>query len=462
VSNPREVAAHSLLPHFTRAEQWRGGQWPLLVSGEGCWVVDDRGKRLLDGLSGLFCVNLGYGRADLSQAAAKQLETLAFASNWATAHPAVIEAAEAIARVAPADLNYTFFVNSGSEAVESAIKFSRQYHFSNGQPRRWKVISRHFSYHGTTLGALSAAGLPKIKVPFEPLLPGFLQVSSTREVTDSKTLMDELEEVIEAEGPETIALFLAEPVQNGGGVLVPSPGYWEGLRELCDRYGILLAADEVICGFGRLGEWFGCQRFGVVPDLLTFAKGATSGYVPVGGLVARQGLVETLWEKAGTFSHGATFGGHPVACSVLSANLAAIEHEAVLENVCGLAPRIETGLKELLARHDCVAEVRGTGFFWALELTNSREENRSLSKEQAQYLVTKGIPDLLYKAELIIRPDDRGGTSLIISPPLVADEVVIELLIERLDMVLSGIEHYLMSEGSAGQASGAGAGAGED
>jgi adenosylmethionine-8-amino-7-oxononanoate aminotransferase len=236
-----------------------------------------------------------------------------------------------------------FFVNSCSEAVESAIKFARQYHLSQGQTRRWKVISRDLAYHGTTLGALSAAGLPRIEGPFEPLLQGFRQVSSTRSAGDleprTELLVAKLERAVVAEGPETVAAVIAEPVQNGGGAIVPPPGYWQGLREVCDRCGVLFVADEVICGFGRLGEWFGSQRVGVLPDLITFAKGATSGYVPMGGMVARRALVERLWDGADTFSHGATFGGHPVASSVLMANVAAIEHEGVLENVRRLAPR---------------------------------------------------------------------------------------------------------------------------
>lgn len=449
MGNPREVAAQHLLPHFTKAEQWRQGRWPLLVRGEGCWVFDDRGRRLLDGLSGLFCVNLGYGRSDLIQAAVKQLETLPFATNWGAAHPAVIEASEVVARIAPGELDTTFFVNSGSEAVEAAIKFARQYHLSQGQGQRWKVISRNFAYHGTTLGALSAAGLPKIKEPFEPLVPGFRQVSCTRGQADptslSRQLVEEFEAAIVAEGPETVALALAEPVQNGGGALVPPPGYWEGLREVCDRYGVLLGADEVICGFGRLGEWFGCQRFGVVPDLITFAKGATSAYVPLGGLVVRHSLAERLWEGAGTFSHGATFGGHPVACSVLIANVSAIEQEQVLTNVRNLMPRIKVGLEDLRARHDCVKALRGTGFFWALELTASRGEDRSLTEEQASSLVGNVLPALLDRSELIVRPDDRGGTQLIIAPPLTADVSVIDTLVERLDTVLSGVDRYVKS-----------------
>lgn len=450
------------MPHFTRAAAWGSARWPLIVRGEGCWVWDHHGERHLDGLSGLFCVNLGYGRTDLAEAAAKQMETLAYASNWSVAHPAAVEAAETISRLTPGDLDVTFFVNSGSEAVEAAIKFARQYHRSSGHPDRFKVVSRGLAYHGTTLGALSAAGLPKIKAPFEPLLSGFCQVPNTRERpadgggrmaratrpgpesdAAASTCLAPIEDAILAEGPESIALLIAEPVQNGGGALVPPPGYWAGLRDLCDRYGILLASDEVICGFGRLGEWFGCQRFGIVPDLITFAKGATSGYVPMGGLVARRTLVEDLFSSAGTFSHGATFGGHPAASAVLVANVAALDREGVLAQVGSLQDHLEGGLRDLLPRHRCLREVRGCGYFFALELTADRDSGTDLSEELAVEVLTDVLPDALTATRLIARPDDRGGPMLVVAPPLVADEAVLGDLVDRLDSVLGAVDGHL-------------------
>ena len=425
------------MPHFTRAHTWRTGRWPLIVGGEGCWVWDSRGERHLDGLSGLFCVNIGYGRTDLAQAAAKQMESLAYASNWSLAHPAAIEAAETVARLAPGDLDVTFFVNSGSEAIESAIKFSRQYYRSQGSPERVKVLRRDLAYHGTTLGALSAAGLPKIKGPFEPLLPGFIQIPSTR---GGPASLEAIEAAILAEGPESIALVIAEPVQNGGGALVPPPGYWSELRKICDRYGILLAADEVICGFGRLGEWFGSTRFGVVPDLITFAKGATSAYVPMGGLVVRRGLAETLFTSAGTFSHGATFGGHPVASAVLVANVAALEHERVLEQVREQENVLAGALAGLVPEHRCLREVRGCGYFYALDLMADRESETDLSDGTAMELLVEVLPAALEKTKLIARPDDRGGTMLIVAPPLVADQPILDELVIRLDAVLGIVD----------------------
>ncbi len=439
-SRRRYRAETSLMPHFTRAQTWRAGRWPLIVGGEGCWVWDSRGKRHLDGLSGLFCVNIGYGRTDLAQAAAKQMESLAYASNWSLAHPAAIEAAETVARLAPGDLDVTFFVNSGSEAIESAIKFSRQYHRSQGSPERVKVLSRDLAYHGTTLGALSASGLPKIKDPFEPLVPGFIQIPGTRGEPAS---LDAIEAAILAEGPESIALLIAEPVQNGGGALVPPPGYWSELREICDRHGILLAADEVICGFGRLGEWFGSTRFGVIPDVITFAKGATSGYVPMGGLVVRRGLAEALFTSAGTFLHGATFGGHPVASAVLVANVAALEHERVLERVRERESVLAGALAGLVAGHRCVREVRGCGYFYALDLMVDRDSETNLSDDAAMELLVEVLPGALETTGLIVRPDDRGGTMLIVAPPLVADEPVLDELVVRLDAVLGVVDGYV-------------------
>jgi len=297
--NLRDLARAHLMPHFTRAAAWQSPELPVIVRGEGCYVYDDHGQRFLDGLAGLFCVNIGHGRSDIVAAAAKQMETLAYSPVWSSAHPAAIEAATLIAGLAPSDLDVVFFVNSGSEAVESAIKFTRQYFASQGQSERTKIISRQMSYHGTTMGALSVTGLPSYRDPFKPLLPGIFHVPNTygEAVPPGGTAADlpsiqAIEEVIASEGAHTIAAIFAEPVQNGRGALVPPEGYWAELRAICDRNGILLVADEVINAFGRLGSWFGVQRFGVVPDLLTFAKGSTSGYAPLGGLLVRKELVE--------------------------------------------------------------------------------------------------------------------------------------------------------------------------
>jgi adenosylmethionine-8-amino-7-oxononanoate aminotransferase len=444
----RSKARRHLGPHFTRKQAWHDAEFPVFVRGEGCHLFDADGHRFLDGLAGLFCVNMGHGRGDIVAAATKQMETLAYASNWGSAHPPAIEAASLIAELAPGDLGTTFFVNSGSEAVESALKFVRQYHRSQGQPQRTKIISRQMAYHGTTLGALSVTGLSKIKEPFRPLLPGIRHVPHTLGYTgdcgDPATLpcVRAIEEAIEEEGPETIAAVFAEPVQNGRGALVPPDGYWRQLRRLCDRHGILLVADEVICSFGRLGHWFGSAGFGVVPDLITFAKGSTSGYAPLGGLVIREPLVAALFDApaGGTFTHGATWGGHPVATAVAVANITAMREEHVREHVQRMGPTLWTGLNQLRSAHRCVRDVRGTGFFYAIELMADSRSGRDLTDAESAMILRQVLPAAFQRTRVILRGDDRGATMIMISPPLVADQEEIAELLHGIDGMLSDIE----------------------
>lgn len=448
----RARAQRHLLPHFTRGQAWRSETLPLIVRGEGCYLYDDAGNRFLDGLAGLFCVNVGHGRTDIPAAATKQMEQLAYWTNWGAAHPASVDAATMIAEVAPADLDVTFFVNSGSEAVESAIKFARQYHRSQGDPARTKIIARDMAYHGTTLGALAVTGIPKFQEPFGPLMPGVLRVPHTlgERVPEGGTAADlpsvrAIRETIEREGADTIAAVFAEPVQNSRGALVPPDGYWQQLRAICDEHGILLVADEVICGFGRLGEWFGSTKLDVVPDLITFAKGATSGYAPLGGVLIRSPLVDAMLDspEAGMFSHGATWGGHPVSTAVAVANLTALRDEDVPGNVRALEPHFQQGLDRIRDAHACVEEWRGTGFFYAIELTGDRDTGRALTAEQSTALVRDVMPRAMREVDLITRPDDRGATMLMLSPPLVADRVVLDDLLDKVDAVLAAVDGYV-------------------
>lgn len=447
----RASARDHLLLHFTRAGAWRSEALPVIVRGEGCYVYDDAGRRFLDGLSGLFCVNIGHGRSDIAAAAAKQMEVLAYATNWSAAHPSAIEAAELIASLAPGDLDYVFFVNSGSEAVESAIKFCRQYQRSRGFPARTKVIGREWAYHGTTLGALSLTGIPHYREPFTPLLEGFLHVPNTlgAEVPPGGHARDlpclrAIEALIEREGPETVAAIFAEPVQNGRGALVPPAGYWQALRAICDRNGILLVADEVINSFGRLGSWFGVEREGVVPDLVTFAKGATSGYAPLGGFICRRPLVEQLLESPdSSFLHGATWGGHPVATTTAVSNITALRSEKILDNVNEHAGYFRRELEALVRTHTILKEIRGTGYFYALELTADRDSGEELAAEQSRLLLQQVLPAAMRKVGLLTRPDDRGATMLMLAPPLIADRAVLDELVGQVDAVLDEAAHAI-------------------
>ncbi|HET7273109.1 MAG TPA: aminotransferase class III-fold pyridoxal phosphate-dependent enzyme, partial [Rubrobacter sp.] len=320
----------NLMLHFTPySEDW--SKLPVIVSGEGCYVTDDKGNSYIDGLAGLFTTQVGHGRSELAEVAARQMKELGFFPNWSMHHPRSLELAARISEIAPGDLSSTFFVSSGSEAVETVIKLARQYHKANGEAERYKVISRKIAYHGTTMGALSVTGLPTFKAPFEPLLQGFYHVPNTQQ--DPEGAADAIEEAIEFGPPETVAAVILEPVQNAGGCLVPPPDYWKRVREICDRHGVLLVSDAVICAFGRLGEWFGIERFDVVPDMTSFAKGVTSGYLPMGGVVVNEKISSTLRSRASMFMHGSTFGGHPVSSAVAIENINIIEREGLLQNV---------------------------------------------------------------------------------------------------------------------------------
>ena len=279
-------ARRHLWLHFTRMSSYEGSDVPVIVRGSGQYVYDSRGKRYLDGLSGLFVSQIGHGRAEVAEAAARQATELAYFPLWSYAHPRAIELADRLANLAPGDLNRVFFTTSGSEAVESAWKMAKQYFAITGQPTRYKVLSREIAYHGTSMGALAVTGLADIKIPFEPLPPGGVRVPNTNfyrapefvahdVAAFGRWAADEIERAILREGPESVAAVFLEPVQNSGGCFPPPPGYFARVREICDRYGVLLVSDEVICAFGRLGYYFGSQRYGYQPDVITFAKGIT-------------------------------------------------------------------------------------------------------------------------------------------------------------------------------------------
>ncbi|QQQ64398.1 aminotransferase class III-fold pyridoxal phosphate-dependent enzyme [Paenarthrobacter ureafaciens] len=451
-ANIRGQARAHLLPHFTREKTWRDTELPVIVRGSGAYVFDDQEHRYLDGLSGLFCVNMGHGRSDFVAAAATQMQQLAYWTNWSATHPSAVQAATLIADLAPDGLGTTFFVNSGSEAVESALKFTRQFHLSQGNGQRVKFLARDMAYHGTTMGALSVTGIDRFKAPFGPLLNGVRHFPNTRgeklrpgETAAHLPSIQALLQIIEEEGPETIAAVIAEPVQNAGGALVPPEGYWQELRSICDRIGCLLIADEVITAFGRIGEWFGSTRYGANPDLVTFAKGVTSGYAPLGGVLIRDSLVAGLIESplAGTFSHGSTWGGHPVSTAVAIANLTAIRDEGTLNNVRTLEATLQSGLNQIRDTHPCVKDWRGTGFFHVIEFTGNRHTGRELTALEAETITRDVLPTAMKRVNLLTRADDRGGTMLVLSPPLIADREIVTELLDCVEAVVSTVETYL-------------------
>jgi adenosylmethionine-8-amino-7-oxononanoate aminotransferase len=434
------AGVENLMLHFTPyAEDW--SKLPVIVSGEGSYVTDAKGNTYIDGLAGLFTTQVGHGRTELADAAHKQMKELGFFPNWSFQHPRSLELAAKIAEIAPGDLNSTFFVSSGSEAVETVIKLARQYHKANGEPGRYKIISRDVAYHGTTMGALSVTGLPGFKAPFEPLPAGFFHVRNTQQ--DPEGAADAIEQMIETEGPELVAAVILEPVQNAGGCLVPPPDYWKRVREICDRHGVLLVSDAVICAFGRLGEWFGIERFDVVPDMTSFAKGVTSGYLPMGGVVVNDRIASTLRHNAPMFMHGSTFGGHPVSSAVALENIAIMEQEKLLENVREHEGHFGDELRRMAADHPIVKEVRGMGFFWAVEVKPERADGTPLEEDEYHKYFKGVVSRKLLEGGLICRFDDKDDPVIQYSPALVSDREVLSRIAEITDYALTGLEREL-------------------
>ncbi|HVX19989.1 MAG TPA: aspartate aminotransferase family protein [Acidimicrobiales bacterium] len=441
-----ERAQRNLWMHFTRLGAYGPHhEVPVMVRGEGAYVWDQSGKRYLDGLSGLFTSQIGHGRTELAEAASKQASELAYFPLWTYAHPRAIELAERVASLAPGDLNRVFFTTGGSEAVESAWKLARQYFRLTGQPYRTKVISRDIAYHGTTLGALSITGIPELKTPFEPLVPGSVKVPNTNfyrapEHGDDweafgRWAADEIGRAIEREGADTVAAVYLEPVQNAGGCFPPPPGYFARVREICDRYGVLLVSDEVICAFGRLGEYFGAAKYGYLPDIITVAKGLTSGYAPLGAMIATDRLVEPFLHGDRSFAHGFTFAGHPVSCAVAMANLDVFERDGILDHVRATQGSFRAAL-EGLGDLPIVGEVRGDGFFYGIELVKDKATRETFSDEESEFLLRGFLSGALFDSGLICRADDRGDPVVQLAPPLICGQAEIDLMAEVLRNVL--------------------------
>lgn len=436
----QDLARRHLWLHFTSMGSI-AGEVPIIVRGEGCYVYDDQGNRYLDGLSALFCVNVGHGRVELAEAAAKQARELGFYTNWGYSHPRAIELAVRIAELAPGDLNRVFFTSGGSEAVESAFKLVRSHHNARGEGKRTKLIARELSYHGTTMGALTATGLTSIKAEFEPLIPGGCHVPNTNDYRwpagrDHLWAADAIEERIVFEGPETVAAVILEPVQNAGGCFVPQEGYFQRVREICDKYGVLLISDEVICSWGRLGHYFGSERYGYVPDIITTAKGLTSAYVPMGAMIVSDRIADPFMQEKKMFPHGFTFGGHPVCSAVALANIDILEREDLCGHVLAKEGEFREKL-EGLAELPIVGQVRGAGFFQALELVKDKQTKESFNDEECNHLLRGFLSGELYKRGLICRADDRGDPVIQLAPPLISDTEQFEEIESILRSVLT-------------------------
>jgi adenosylmethionine-8-amino-7-oxononanoate aminotransferase len=446
----RRLAHDHLWLHFTKMG---AGEPPIIVRGDGCYLEDVHGKRYLDALAGLFSVNIGYGFGEeIGQAALDQMRELPFYTNWTYAHPRSIELAAEVASLAPGDLNRVFFCSGGSEAVESAWKLARQYFAVRegakqvegvepgemiprqvgGPPpgQKYKAIARQIAYHGTTFGALSLNGVEPLRTPFKPLVPEVRHVSNTNryhrppEETEEEFtafLLDELERTIQEMGPETVCLIHMEPIQNAGGSFIAPAGYWKGVRDLCDRYDILLSADEVITGFGRVGHWFASERYDIRPDIVTCAKGLSSSYAAIGAVVATDRVMQPFLEASSMYTHGITFGGHPVMSAIALKNIEIMKRERIMEHVLANEDAFRSTLEQLLDL-PIVGDVRGTGYFYALELVKDKETRASFSDEECETLLRGFLSPQLFERGLICRADDRGDPVVQISPPLVATQ----------------------------------------
>jgi len=429
----QKSAREHLWMHFTQMGGYTSdAEVPVIVRGEGAYIYDGRGKRYLDALAGLFVSQVGHGRTELAEVAARQMSEMAFFPLWSYAHPNAIQLAERLAGHAPGDLNRVFFTTGGGEAVETAWKLAKQYFKMTGRPGKHKVISRAIAYHGTTQGALSITGLPELKAPFEPLVPSTFRVPNTNlyrapyhcdddAEAFGRWAADQVEVAIENEGADTVAAVFLEPVQNAGGCFPPPPGYFQRVREICDKHDVLLVSDEVICAFGRLGHMFGAERYGYQPDMITCAKGLTSGYAPLGAMLASDRLMEPFLESGAMFAHGYTFGGHPVSTAVALANLDIFERERINEHVRETEGAFRATLGKLTDL-PIVGDVRGDGYFYGIELVKDKATKETFDEEESDRLLRGFLSKALFEAGIYCRADDRGDPVVQLAPPLICDQ----------------------------------------
>jgi len=440
------TAYDHLWMHFTRMSTFEHEPVPTIARGDGVYIYDTNGKKYLDGLAGLFVVQAGHGRVELAEAAYKQAQELAFFPLWAHAHPAAIELAERLAHYAPGDLNRVFFTTGGGEAVETAWKAAKQYFKITGRPLKHKVISRSIAYHGTPHGALSITGIPDAKKYFEPLVPGAHKAPNTNFYRApqhgddleafGRWAADQIEQAILMEGPDTVAAVFVEPVQNSGGCFPPPPGYFQRLREICDRHDVLLVSDEVICAFGRLGTMFACDKFDYVPDIITCAKGMTSGYSPIGAAIFSDRIMEPFLEGSQYFPHGYTFGGHPVSARVALANLDLFEREGLNQHVLTNEDAFRSTLEKLYDL-PIVGDVRGNGYFYGIEMVKDKATKETFDSDESERLLRGFLSKALFDAGLYCRADDRGDPVIQLSPPLIADQTHFDEIEQILRSVLT-------------------------
>jgi len=425
---------HHMHPFTDHKELGEKGGSRIITRAEGVYIYDSDGNKILDGMAGLWCVNMGYNRQELIDAAAAQMQELPYYNSFfQTAHPPAIALSELLGEVSPAQFKHTFFTGSGSEANDTVIKLVRRYWDLVEQPSRKLIISRKNAYHGSTIAAGSLGGMSEMHKQTGSLLPGIEHIEQPYYFDLGGDLSQDefgkqqarlLEQKILEAGPENVAAFIGEPVQGAGGVIIPPDSYWPEIQRICREYDVLLIADEVITGFGRLGEWFGSQRFGIEPDLMPFAKGVTSGYLPLGGVMVGERIADVIGTSGGEFAHGFTYSGHPAACAVAVANIRALRDEGIVDRV-----REDTGpyFKQAFAKladHPIVGEARSLGMVGAIELVKDKNSRERFHKD----LGASGIcRDYLFRNGLVMRP---VGHSMIVSPPLVFEHQHVDELVE--------------------------------
>ncbi|RNF40352.1 aspartate aminotransferase family protein [Planococcus salinus] len=433
---------HFIHPTSSIRDQQEKGAKVIFEKGEGIYLTDKNGKKYIDAMSSLWNVNIGHGRKELGEAARQQMDQLAFSSAFSTfSHEPTIQLAKKIADLAPSNLNAIFFTSGGSESNDSAFKLVRHYWRIQGQPERNKIVSLKRGYHGVAAGATSATGIPEFWDMAGQLQSGFVH-AATPYWEGTQGSIKSIREVIEAEGPETIAAFIAEPIQGAGGVLVPPSDYFQEIRKLCDDYGIVFIADEVITGFGRTGTMFGLEHSGVQPDMMTFAKGVTSGYFPLGGVIVSDQIHGVLKEKSmGTLFHGFTYSGHPTAAAVALKNIEIIEKEGLVENSRKMGELLLEGFKKLKADLQIIGDVRGVGLLGAVELMEDPSANKRFSPELK---VAGKVIEALHQRGVICRAVAYEGTDIIcFSPPLVIKEEEVKTLLEKLREAISEVAQEL-------------------
>ncbi|HEV7185093.1 MAG: aspartate aminotransferase family protein [Actinomycetales bacterium] len=449
-------AREHLWMHFARQSVMEDGHGvPIITKGSGHHIWDSHGRKYIDGLSGLFVVNAGHGRKRLAETAAKQAEQLAFFPIWSYAHPNAIELADRLAHYAPGDLNRVFFSTGGGEAVETAFKLAKYYWKLQGRPTKHKVLSRAVAYHGTPQGALAITGIPAMKEMFEPLTPGGFRVPNTNFYRAAEMgapsedleafgvwAANRIEEMIQFEGPETVAAIFLEPVQNSGGCFPPPPGYFQRVREICDKYDVLMVSDEVICAFGRIGHMFACDEYGYVPDMITCAKGMTSGYSPIGATIISDKLYEPFKHGNTSFYHGYTFGGHPVSAAVALDNLDIFEEERLNERVRENSPLFRAELEKLLTL-PIVGDVRGDGYFFGIELVKDKATKETFNDDESERLLRGFLSKALFDAGLYCRADDRGDPVVQLAPPLTVGPDEFTEIRQILESVLTEASNHL-------------------